>query len=74
MMWQIVIIMFLPLSTDLDAVEVTHYNGKLLEFQNEEACYRHVEKNLITLKAFAQTHYPDVPVKSVNCFRKPRTI
>ena len=73
-MWQIVIIMFLPLSADLDAVEVTHYNGKLLEFRSEEACYQHVEKNLITLKAFAGTHYPDVPVKSVNCFRKRPTV
>ncbi len=74
MMWQIVIIMFLPLSADLDAVEVTHYNGKLLEFRSEEAFCQHVEKNLITLKAFAQTHYPDVPVKSVNCFRKRPTV
>ena len=73
-MWKIVIIMFLPLSTDLDAVEVTHHDGKLLEFRSEEACYTYAGKNLIKLKAFAQTHYPDVPVKSVNCFRKRPTV
>ncbi len=73
-MWQIVIIMFMSLNSELDALEVTHFNGKPLEFTTEEKCYAHVAEHIISLRAFAAEHYPDVPIKSINCFRKRATI
>lgn len=73
-MWKIVIIMLLPLSNGLNSVEVTHQNNKLLSFYTEEACYKHVVANIDLLRAFADKHYPDVPIKSINCFQKHLSI
>ena len=73
-MWQIVFIMFMSLNSELDALEVTHFNGKSLEFETEDSCYEHVAEHIVSLRAFAAEHYPGVPIKSVNCFRKRATI
>jgi len=73
-MWQIVIIMFMSLHSELDALEVTHHNGKPLEFATEEKCYAHVAEHIVSLRAFAAEEFPDVPIKSINCFLKHSTI
>jgi len=73
-MWKIVIIMLMPLNNGPNSVEVTHQNDKRLIFYTEEACYDHVAKNIDLLRAFADRHYPDVPVKSINCFQKHLSI
>lgn len=74
MMWHIVIIMFMPLNSELDALEVTHFNDKLLEFKSEEICYMHVSKHIDALRVFADSHYPGVPIKSIGCFQKSSAI
>jgi hypothetical protein len=73
-MWQIVIIMFMSLHSELDALEVTHHNGEPLEFATEDSCYEHVAEHIVSLRAFAAEQFPDVPIKSINCFRKHSTI
>ena len=73
-MWKIVIIMLMPLNNGPNSVEVTHQNNRLLSFYTEEACYNHVAKNIDLLRAFADKHYPDVPIKSINCFQKHLSI
>tara|TARA_R100001086_G_C11700743_1_gene221295 strand:- start:173 stop:400 length:228 start_codon:yes stop_codon:yes gene_type:complete len=71
-MYKIVIIMFLlnPAAVE-DALEVNFKHGKVLEFSRIEHCYEHIHNNLAELKEFAGLEYgPDVPVKSINCFKK----
>jgi len=71
-MYKIVIIMFLlnPAAAE-DALEVNFKHGKVLEFSRIEHCYEHIHNNLAELKEFAGLEYgPDVPVKSINCFKK----
>ena len=54
-----------------DALEVNFKHGKVLEFSRIEHCYEHIHNNLAELKEFAGLEYgPDVPVKSINCFKK----
>ena len=70
-MYKIVIIMFLLNPAVEDALEVSFKNGKVLEFSRIEHCYEHIHNNLAELKEFAGLEYgPDVPVKSINCFKK----
>ena len=70
-MYKIVIIMFLLYLSADDALEVNYKNGKLLEFSKIEHCYEHIHDNLKDLRAFAALEFgPDVPIKSINCFRK----
>ena len=71
-MYKIVIIMFLlnPAAAE-DALEVNFKHGKVLEFSRIEHCYEHIHNNLAELKEFAGLEYgPDVPVKSINWFKK----
>jgi len=57
-MYKIVIIMFL-------------LNPAAVEDALEVHCYEHIHNNLAELKEFAGLEYgPDVPVKSINCFKK----
>jgi len=68
-MWQIVIIMFMPLMHDSDdAIAVTHLKGEELVFQDEESCLKHVWDNVDNLIAFGRASFPDrPPVKSIGC-------
>ena len=50
-MWQIIVIMMVALGSDTDALEITHNNGKPLQFETQEICYAHVYENLDKLKA-----------------------
>ena len=71
-MYKIVIIMFLlnPAAAE-DALEVNFKHGKVLEFSRIEHCYEHIHNNLAELKEFAGLEFgPDVPIKSINCFKK----
>ena len=49
-MWQIIVIMMVALGTDKGALEITHNDGKRLQFETQEICYAHVYKNLDRLK------------------------
>ena len=70
-MYKIVIIMFLLNPVVEDALEVNFKNGKVLEFSRIEHCYEHIHNNLAELKEFAGLEFgPDVPIKSINCFKK----
>ena len=70
-MYKIVIIMFLLNPAVEDALEVSFKNGKVLEFSRIEHCYEHIHNNLAELKKFAGLEFgPDVPIKSINCFKK----
>jgi hypothetical protein len=70
-MYKIVIIMFLLNPAIEDALEVNFKNGKVLEFSKIEHCYEHIHNNIAELKEFAGLEFgPDVPVKSINCFKK----
>ena len=70
-MYKIVIIMFLLNPAVEDALEVSFKNGKVLEFSRIEHCYEHIHINLAELKEFAGLEFgPDVPIKSINCFKK----
>ncbi len=69
-MYIIVIFMFMSLNTQKDALSVTHLDGKPLEFKKVEHCYQHVRENLDELKALAEEHFGDVPIKQIDCFHK----
>ena len=70
-MYKIVIIMFLLNPAVEAALEVSFKNGKVLEFSRIEHCYEHIHNNLAELKEFAGLEFgPDVPIKSINCFKK----
>ena len=70
-MYKIVIIMFLLNPAVEDALEVSFKNGKVLEFSRIEHCYEHIHNNLAELKEFAGLEFGhDVPIKSINCFKK----
>ena len=70
-MYKIVILMFLLDPTAEDALEVNFKNGKILEFEKIEQCYEHIYNNFAELRAFAGLEFgPDVPLKSINCFKK----
>ena len=70
-MYKIVIIMFLLNPAVEDALEVSFKNGKVLEFSRIEHCYEHIHNNLAELKEFAGLEFgPDVPIKSIYCFKK----
>jgi len=70
-MYKIVILMFLMDPAAEDALEVNFKNGKILEFKKIEQCYEHIYNNFAELRAFAGLEFgPDVPIKSINCFKK----
>lgn len=69
-MYKIVIIMFLATANpQWDGIDVTHFKGKVLEFQTRQLCLDYVWKHLTVLKEFGQTVY-DAPVKRIDCFEK----
>ena len=49
-MWQIVVIMLVAFGADTDALEITHNDGKPLQFETQEICYAHVYENLVHKK------------------------
>ena len=71
MMWIIIILMFVPINSTNDALEVTHLNNKLLQFSSVEKCYEHIATNLEELKSFANDHFENVPIAKIDCFQKP---
>jgi|TARA_B100001778_G_C18404098_1_gene545580 hypothetical protein len=68
-MWQIVVIMMVALGVEQDAIEVTHNDGEILQFETQDICYAHVYKNLDELKKFASSQFEGAPVKKVMCAR-----
>ena len=42
MMWQIIVIMMVALGSKTDAIEISHNNGEVLEFESQAICYAHV--------------------------------
>ena len=70
-MYKIVILMLLLDPAADDALEVDFKNGKILELSKIEHCYEHIHNNLAELKAFAGLEFgPNVPIKSIDCFKK----
>ena len=62
-MWQIVAIMVMgfgtdphvyPLNSERDAIVITHYGSKPLNFITEEKCYTYMQENV---KATSKTNY-----------------
>ena len=70
-MWQIVVIMVVAFGADTDALEITHNDGKPLQFETQEICYAHVYENLDKLKQFASSQFDGAPVKTIICARVP---
>ena len=70
-MWQIVVIMLVAFGADTDALEITHTDGKPLQFETQEICYAHVYENLDKLKQFASSQFDGAPVKTIICARVP---
>ena len=70
-MWQIIVIMMVALGADTDALEITHNNGKPLQFETQETCYAHVYENLDKLKEFASSQFDGAPVKTIICASVP---
>ena len=68
MMYEIVIIMFMPFGYQGDdAMRIKTLYGQPLVFETKEKCHEHVWKNLDILKAFAIRHFNGAPVKSISC-------
>ena len=74
-MFEIVAVMFMVLgSKELDAIRITHDQGKPLTFKTQDICYAHVFANLDKIKEFASLQFDGRPVKSVICARVPKDI
>ena len=74
-MFEIVAIMFMALgSKELDAIRITHDQGKPLTFKTEQRCYVHVFANLEKIKEFASSQFNGRPVKSVMCAPVPKEV
>ena len=59
------------LGSEIDALEISHNNGKPLRFESQAICYAHVEANLEKLKSFASSQFGGAPVKSIICVKTP---
>ena len=70
-MWQIIVIMMGALGTDKNALEITHNDGTLLQFETQEICHAQVYKNLDKLKEFASSQFDGAPVKTIICASVP---
>tara|TARA_Y100001938_G_C7987510_1_gene377685 strand:- start:149 stop:379 length:231 start_codon:yes stop_codon:yes gene_type:complete len=70
-MWQIIVIMLVTFGAELDAIEITHNDGKRLQFESQAICYAHVEANLEKLKSYASSQFDGAPVKSIICVKTP---
>ena len=74
-MFEIVAVMFMVLgSKELDAIRITHNQGKPLTFKTQDICYAHVYVNLEKIKEFASSEFNGRPVKSVICAPVPKDI
>jgi|TARA_A100001388_G_scaffold274954_1_gene259533 hypothetical protein len=74
-MFEIVAIMFMVLgSKEIDAVRITHDQGKPLTFKTQQICYAHVYANLEKIKEFASSQFDGRPVKSVICAPVPKEV
>lgn len=74
-MFEIVAIMFIILgSKEIDAVRITHDQGKPLMFKTQQICYAHVFANLEKIKEFASSQFDGRPVKSVICAPVPKEV
>ena len=69
-MYVIVLLMFVTLGAERDALEVSHKDGKLLEFHTYEDCYNHVVENIDGLKEFAKSEFDGAPIKKILCVQK----
>ena len=70
-MYEIVIIMFMPLGYEGDdAMRIETLYGQPLVFETREKCREHVWKNLDMLKVFAIQQFDGAPVKSISCYEK----
>tara|TARA_R100000008_G_scaffold58166_1_gene36082 strand:- start:198 stop:410 length:213 start_codon:yes stop_codon:yes gene_type:complete len=69
-MYVIVLLMFVTLGAETDALEVSHKDGKLLEFHTYEDCYNHVAENIDDLKEFAKSEFDGAPIKKILCVQK----
>ena len=58
----ITIIMFFPNMADYErgnVLNVTHYQGKVVDFDSQSKCFSYVTKNIDELIAFAKRSYED---------------
>ena len=69
-MYVIVLLMFVTLGAERDALEVSHKDGKLLEFHTYEDWYNHVVENIDDLKEFAKSEFDGAPIKKILCVQK----
>jgi hypothetical protein len=72
-MFKIIIFVFLPITPEIEAIEVTHLNSQILQFRSMAECRVHVRDNLQELKNFSRQHY-DAPVQKISCMRLQRDI
>lgn len=79
-MWQIVAIMVMgfgtdphvyPLTSERDAIVITHYNTKPLNFITEKSCYTYMQENVEAIKKFASSQFDGKPVKQIICAENP---
>ena len=57
-----------PLTSDeIDAMVITHYNGKPLDFKTQEKCYAHMWENIEAIKEYASSRFDGKPVRQVIC-------
>ncbi len=74
-MWQIVIFMVMGFGNtpdvypdkSLDALVITHYEGKPLNFVNEDDCIRHMWRNIDALKSYASSRFDGRNVDKIIC-------
>ncbi len=74
----ITIIMFFPNMADYErgnVLNVTHYQGKIVEFESQSQCFSYVTKNIDELISFAKRSYKDTKgsqVAEILCMPKSK--
>lgn len=67
----LIVMMFPEYATYPDSVAVSHFEGKPLIFNNEDACEEWIWNDLENLKGYGHAVYPKaVAVKSISCVHK----
>tara|TARA_R100000664_G_scaffold8502_1_gene13957 strand:+ start:770 stop:1018 length:249 start_codon:yes stop_codon:yes gene_type:complete len=76
-MWKIVVFMVMGITADqdiypltsneVDAMVITHYNGKPLDFKTQEKCYAHMWENIEAIKEYASSRFEGKPVRQIIC-------
>ena len=57
-----------------DSVEIDSLHNRPLFFETQEECYKHVDDNLLALKAFGRAVFPTATaVKAIYCIEKDNT-